>query len=136
MGQHALRPSAPSGGAAGPPSSEGPRVDPVRRIAVGAAIGLVAAGVALAAGYLVAGLIDPQAAPILIVGQSAIDATPEWLKSFAIRTSGERDKTVLFAGIGAVSLMAAVGLGTGSIRRPWSGSPALRRSGCSASSRP
>jgi len=121
MGQKALRSSTPPDDVAGPPRSEGLRIDPVRRIAVGAAIGLVAAGVALAAGHLVAGLIDPQAAPILTVGQSAIDGTPEWLKSFAIRTFGEQDKTVLLAGMGAVALVAAVGLGTLSIRRPWIG---------------
>ncbi|HJS26706.1 MAG TPA: molybdopterin-dependent oxidoreductase [Actinomycetota bacterium] len=111
----------PSGDAAGHPRTQDPPTDPVRRIAVGAVIGLVAAAVAIAAGHLVAGLVDPQAAPILTVGQSAIDATPEWLKSFAIRTFGERDKTVLLAGIGAALLVAAVGLGVASVRRPWIG---------------
>jgi hypothetical protein len=53
--------------------------------------------VAIGVAQLVAGIVNPQASPILVVGQSAIDATPEWLKAFAIRAFGERDKTVLRA---------------------------------------
>ncbi len=88
---------------------------------MGAAIGLIAAAVALGVAQLVAGMVDPQASPILTVGQSAIDATPEWLKAFAIRTFGEQDKTVLLAGITALLVVAAVLLGIGSLRRTWVG---------------
>jgi DMSO/TMAO reductase YedYZ molybdopterin-dependent catalytic subunit len=104
-------------------SNEGPRGVPerLRTVAVGAAIGLVAAAVALGAAQLVAGFVNPQASPVLVVGQSAIDATPEWLKAWAIRVFGERDKTVLLGGIGAVLLLAAVALGIGSVRRVWIG---------------
>jgi DMSO/TMAO reductase YedYZ molybdopterin-dependent catalytic subunit len=88
-----------------------------RTLGVGAVIGLVAAGVAIGTAQLVAGIVKPAASPILTVGQSAIDATPEWLKSFAIRTFGENDKTVLLGGIGGMLLLAAVALGVASLRR-------------------
>jgi len=84
-------------------------------------IGLVAAGVAIGTAELVAGIVKPAASPILTVGQSAIDATPEWLKGLAIRTFGEKDKTVLLGGIGATLLLAAVALGIASLRRLWVG---------------
>jgi DMSO/TMAO reductase YedYZ molybdopterin-dependent catalytic subunit len=90
-------------------------------LGVGAVIGLVAAGVAIGTAQLVAGIVNPVASPILTVGQSAIDATPEWLKSLAIRTFGENDKTVLLGGIGAMLLLAAVALGVASVRRLWVG---------------
>ncbi len=93
----------------------------MRRTGVGALSGLITAGVAIGTAYLVSGIVNPQASPILVVGQSAIDATPEWLKAFAIRTFGEDDKTVLLGGIGAVLLVVAVGLGVMSIRRLWVG---------------
>jgi len=92
-----------------------------RTLGVGALIGLVAAGVAIGTAELVAGIVNPAASPILTVGQSAIDATPEWLKSLAIRTFGENDKTVLLGGIGATLLLAAAALGVASVRRLWVG---------------
>jgi DMSO/TMAO reductase YedYZ molybdopterin-dependent catalytic subunit len=92
-----------------------------RPVVAGAVTGLVVAGLAIGVAQLVAGIVNPQASPILTVGQSAIDATPEWLKSFAIRTFGERDKTVLLGGIGAVLLLVAVALGVWSFRRLWVG---------------
>jgi hypothetical protein len=101
-----------------PPSLRG---EPWRTLGVGALIGLVAAGMAIGTAELVAGIVNPTASPIITVGQSAIDATPEWLKSLAIRTFGERDKTVLLGGIGATLLLAAVALGIASLRRLWVG---------------
>ncbi len=89
-----------------------------RRTGVGALIGLITAGVAIGTAHLASGIVNPQASPVLVVGQSAIDAAPEWLKAFAIRTFGENDKAVLLGGMGAVLLVVAVGLGVASIRRP------------------
>jgi hypothetical protein len=100
-----------------------------RTIGVGAVIGLVAAGVAIGTAELVAGIVNPAASPILTVGQSAIDATPEWLKSLAIRTFGEKDKTVLLGGIGATLLLAAVALGIACLRHPGWASPGFWPSG-------
>jgi DMSO/TMAO reductase YedYZ molybdopterin-dependent catalytic subunit len=87
-------------------------------VLAGGAIGVVAAAAAIGVGQLVAGTLNPQAAPLLTVGQGAIDLTPEWLKSFAIRTFGENDKAVLLGGIAAVLLVLAIVLGIASIRRP------------------
>jgi hypothetical protein len=72
---------------------------------------------AIGVAQLVAGIVNPQASPIITVGQSAIDATPEWLKSLAISTFGENDKTVLLAGIASVLLLLAIVLGIASVRR-------------------
>ncbi len=84
----------------------------------GALLGLVTAAIALGVAQLVAGLLDPQTSPFVTVGQAAIDATPEWLKAWAIRTFGSRDKDVLLGGMSAVLLTAALGLGVVAIRRP------------------
>jgi DMSO/TMAO reductase YedYZ molybdopterin-dependent catalytic subunit len=67
--------------------------------------------------HLVAGLIDPQATPLVAVGQAGIDLTPEWLKSFAIETFGANDKLVLLLGIGLMLAAASIGLGIAALRR-------------------
>ena len=88
------------------------------RWAVGAAIGVLTAGVALGTAELLAGLFGPGSSPIVAVGGAAVDASPEWLKSFAIRTFGEQDKLALLIGIGAVLTIAVSLLGAASVRRP------------------
>jgi DMSO/TMAO reductase YedYZ molybdopterin-dependent catalytic subunit len=100
-----------------PVEGRGPRAP----IAVGAAIGLISGAVAIGVAQLVAGIGNPQASPIITVGQASIDATPEWLKSWAIRTFGTADKLVLLSGIGAVLVLVSVVLGVASIRRVWVG---------------
>jgi DMSO/TMAO reductase YedYZ molybdopterin-dependent catalytic subunit len=70
---------------------------------------------------LVAGIVNPEAFPIVTVGQSAIDAAPEWLKGAAIRAFGANDKSVLLAGIGVVLALAAIALGIASLYRYWVG---------------
>ncbi|HYJ77758.1 MAG TPA: molybdopterin-binding oxidoreductase, partial [Actinomycetes bacterium] len=69
------------------------------RTALGAAAGLAAALVALGTAELFAALVRPQASPVVAVGGSVIDATPVWLKDFAIRTFGTNDKPVLIGSI-------------------------------------
>jgi DMSO/TMAO reductase YedYZ molybdopterin-dependent catalytic subunit len=80
--------------------------------------GLLAGGTAIAVGHLAAVLIAPAASPLLAVGATFIDLTPEWLKSFAIRTFGTSDKVALLAGIGAVLAIAAIAIGVVGLRRP------------------
>ena len=87
----------------------------------GALAGIVAGGVAVGIGQLIAGFVSPEASPVVVVGQAAIDLTPEWLKQWAIRTFGAQDKTVLLLGIGAVLLGLAIVLGIASVRRPMVG---------------
>jgi DMSO/TMAO reductase YedYZ molybdopterin-dependent catalytic subunit len=80
-------------------------------------MGLVTGLVAVGSAQLVAGLVNPESSPIVGVGQASIDATPEWLKSFAIRTFGSHDKDALLTGIAIVLALIAVGLGIASVRR-------------------
>jgi DMSO/TMAO reductase YedYZ molybdopterin-dependent catalytic subunit len=87
-------------------------------VGAGIVVGLLCGAVAIAVAQLVAGLIDPEASPIVAVGGAAIDMTPEWLKSFAIRTFGSNDKTVLLAGIGVVLAVVAALVGAIAVRRP------------------
>jgi len=101
----AIQSSAPAG--EGPPN----RV-------LGATIGLLSGGAALGIGQLAAGIIGGASSPMIAVGGAAIDATPGWLKDFAIRTFGTRDKAALLSGIGIVLIVAAVVLGITSVRRP------------------
>jgi DMSO/TMAO reductase YedYZ molybdopterin-dependent catalytic subunit len=85
---------------------------------VGAAIGVLSGAVAIGAATLAAGLIGAGSSPILAVGAAAVDASPEWLKRFAIDTFGTDDKTALLIGIGVVLTIAAIVLGIVSLRRP------------------
>ncbi|MEU7914985.1 molybdopterin-dependent oxidoreductase [Microbispora bryophytorum] len=79
--------------------------------------GLVAGAVALGVAQIVAGLIDPGAAPVVAVGGAMVDATPAGLKEWAIRTFGSNDKPVLLGGIVVVLALVAAGLGLLARRR-------------------
>src|SRR5919204_3122675 len=91
---------------------------PSVRPAAGATIGVLSGAVALGAAELLAAAFGPGSSPILAVGGAAIDASPEWLKSFAIRTFGASDKLALLVGIGLVLAVLAAVLGAASGRRP------------------
>src|SRR5579859_896798 len=69
-----------------------------RYLVAGAAAGLLAAAAGLGVGQLVAGLTGPPGAPVIAVGQAAIDLAPAQAKDFAISTFGTADKPVLLAG--------------------------------------
>jgi DMSO/TMAO reductase YedYZ molybdopterin-dependent catalytic subunit len=88
------------------------------RRAAGAAIGVLTAGVALGTAELLAALFGPGSSPIVAVGGATVDASPEWLKAFAIRTFGEQDKLALLIGIGVVLTVVVSMLGAASGRRP------------------
>ncbi len=88
-----------------------------RRIAF-ATMGVLAAAVALGTAELLAALFGAGSSPIVAVGGAAVDASPEWLKSFAIRTFGERDKVALLIGIGVVLIVVVAVVGAASSRRP------------------
>lgn len=77
--------------------------------------GLLAAGVALATGELVAGLTDRLSAPVLTVGNRVVDAVPRPVKDFAIETFGTNDKIALLVGIYA--FVAIFGLIIGLVAR-------------------
>jgi len=88
---------------------------------VGAVLGVASAAVALGVAHLVAAFVGGESSPVIAVGSAAIDLTPEWLKSFAIRTFGEQDKLVLLIGVGVVVTVLAIVLGIASVRRPRAG---------------
>jgi DMSO/TMAO reductase YedYZ molybdopterin-dependent catalytic subunit len=87
-------------------------------VVAGAFVGLLSAAVALGVGQLMAGLTGGESSPVIAVGSTAIDRTPAWLKDYAIRTFGARDKFVLLLGICVVLGIVAIVLGIASIRQP------------------
>ncbi len=99
------------------PPSDAPSGGTHHHDGLGVFVGLICGVVAVGAAQLVAGIVDPEASPIVAVGGAAIDATPEWLKSFAIRTFGSNDKRVLLAGIALVLAIIAALIGLAALRR-------------------
>lgn len=75
----------------------------------GAVAGILAAGVALGVAELAAALLgNGRASPVVAIGGSVIDATPRWLKEWAIRSFGTNDKTVLVGSIVAALVLLAL----------------------------
>ncbi|WP_432560801.1 molybdopterin-dependent oxidoreductase [Kineococcus sp. SYSU DK003] len=69
----------------------------------------MAAGSTFGVGQLVAGIVSPSAAPLVVVGDAVVDRVPAWLKDAAIRAFGAHDKVVLLATIAVlVALLAAL----------------------------
>ncbi|GAA0368044.1 hypothetical protein GCM10009530_17510 [Microbispora corallina] len=79
--------------------------------------GVAAGAVALGTSQLVAGLTNPEASPVVAVGDAVVDATPAGLKEWAIRTFGSSDKLALIGGILVVLALVAAGLGLLARRR-------------------
>ncbi|MEJ2871492.1 molybdopterin-dependent oxidoreductase [Actinomycetospora sp. OC33-EN08] len=90
-------------------------------IPVAAAIGVLAVGVALGFGDLVAALAAPPSSPFLAVGDQFIRLTPEPLKQFAISAFGTHDKQVLLGSMAVVIALVAVIGGVLSRRSPLPG---------------
>ncbi len=83
--------------------------------------GIACAAVAVATAQLAAAAVDPGSAPVAAVGAAVVDAVPEPVKEFAIRTFGEYDKLALLAGIGTAIAALAAATGVAARRRPWTG---------------
>jgi DMSO/TMAO reductase YedYZ molybdopterin-dependent catalytic subunit len=90
---------------------------PPPTLARGAVAGVLAAGLALGAAQLVAGLISSTSSPVVAVGQLSIDLTPPAVKNFAISAFGSHDKIVLVGGILVVLAIFAAGVGILAVRR-------------------
>jgi DMSO/TMAO reductase YedYZ molybdopterin-dependent catalytic subunit len=71
----------------------------VGALAAGALAGLLAGAVALGVAELAAAIIGPDSAPVIAVGETAINLTPIPVKDFAITHFGSHDKQALVAGI-------------------------------------
>ena len=76
--------------------------------AVGAAL---AAAAAAGVGHLVAGLVSPEASPVLAVGSAVIDATPTPVKEWAVAQFGTADKPILIGSVAIGALLLAGGIG-------------------------
>jgi DMSO/TMAO reductase YedYZ molybdopterin-dependent catalytic subunit len=83
----------------------------------GVITGLITAAVALGVGQFVAGIINPQASPVVAVGEATIGLTPPPVKNFAINEFGSNDKAVLVAGILVLLAVFAVAFGVAAMRR-------------------
>jgi len=90
-------------------------------LAAGAVVGLLAAGVTVAVGELVAVAVRPAAAPVIAVGNRVILLTPESVKRWATREFGTNDKHVLLTGIYTVLAVASIGIGVLAVRWLWAG---------------
>jgi DMSO/TMAO reductase YedYZ molybdopterin-dependent catalytic subunit len=77
--------------------------------------GLLAAGVALSVGELIAGLSSSLTSPLVAVGNRVIENVPRSVKDFAIQRFGTNDKVALVAGI--VALTAVFGILIGLVAR-------------------
>src|ERR1700677_3284153 len=87
------------------------------RALAGAVAGVLAAAVALGVAQFAAGVGVPQSAPVLAVGQAAIDLTPPQVKDFAISAFGTNDKTALLDGIVVILALYAAVVGMLAVRR-------------------
>ena len=77
-----------------------------------ALFGVLATLVGVAAGHLVASLLNPASSPVLAVGSQVIDLTPTPMKEWAIAHFGSNDKRVLIGSVmgGVLALAAVAGL--------------------------
>lgn len=77
-----------------------------------AGFGILATIFGMAAGHLVASLLDPASSPVLAVGSTVIDLTPTPMKEWAIRQFGTADKAILVGSVllGALVLAAVGGI--------------------------
>ncbi|OLF12626.1 molybdopterin-binding protein [Actinophytocola xanthii] len=76
---------------------------------------------AVTAGHLVAGIVDPDASPVLAVGNAVRDLSPPSVTDFAIANLGDTKKALLFGGLGVVLLVTGAVAGLLSRRRLWLG---------------
>ncbi len=77
-----------------------------------AGFGVLATIVGMAAGHLVASLLDPASSPVLAVGSTVIDLTPTPVKEWAVAQFGTKDKPILVGSVllGALVLAAIAGI--------------------------
>ena len=89
----------------------------VRRLLAGALAGIMTAAVALGVAELAAAITGPLGAPVIAVGETAINLTPIPVKDFAIVHFGSHDKEALITGIVVLLVAFAALLGMLAVRR-------------------
>ena len=80
-------------------------------------VGLLTGAVALGIAELTAAVTGPNGAPVVAVGQTAINLTPVPVKEFAIAHFGTHDKEALVTGIVVLLVAFAAGIGVLAVRR-------------------
>ncbi|MBG6183764.1 DMSO/TMAO reductase YedYZ molybdopterin-dependent catalytic subunit [Arthrobacter sp. CAN_A214] len=89
-----------------------------RRQAWGAVAGVLAVGIGVISGELIAAALDPSVTPVSAVGSAVIDVVPPGVKDWAIAQFGTADKVVLLVAMALIIALAAAGAGAlGSTRR-------------------
>jgi DMSO/TMAO reductase YedYZ molybdopterin-dependent catalytic subunit len=79
----------------------------MKKLLSAATVGVLATLVGMAAGHLVAALLNPAASPVLAVGSTVIDLTPTPLKEWAIAQFGTKDKPILVGSVLVGTLVLA-----------------------------
>lgn len=87
------------------------------RLLLGALMGALSAGVALAVGEILAVFTGPSSAPVYAVGAAAVDLTPAPVKEYAVAHFGEHDKQLLITGI--LVILAVIALLAGIVATRW-----------------
>jgi DMSO/TMAO reductase YedYZ molybdopterin-dependent catalytic subunit len=90
---------------------------PVKAGGWAGAAGIVAAGVALGVGELVAVLTGAGSGPLVAVGGVVVDTVPAPVKDFGIRVFGVHDKTALLSGTAILLALFGYALGVLAVRR-------------------
>jgi DMSO/TMAO reductase YedYZ molybdopterin-dependent catalytic subunit len=98
-----------------------PSLPTVRRYLAGAVSGTLTAAVALGVAELAAAVTGSQGAPVIAVGETAINLTPIPVKDFAIAHFGSHDKEALITGIVVMLIGFAALIGALAVRRIWFG---------------
>ncbi|MGV1008104.1 MAG: molybdopterin-dependent oxidoreductase [Dermatophilaceae bacterium] len=107
-------------GAAGPSEVLVARQRRLRWALRGLAAGTLGLAVATVIAVVISalGLTGGTPSPALAVGAAFVDATPPWLKDFAVATFGTADKAALFVGMAVVLAAVFAGLGLLARTRP------------------
>ncbi|MEZ5383737.1 MAG: molybdopterin-dependent oxidoreductase [Microthrixaceae bacterium] len=79
-------------------------------------IGLVAAGLGLGTGELLAALVSSIRSPLLAIADRVVDLSPAGVRDWAIQTLGTLDKPALIVGTLVILGLAATGLGRLAVR--------------------
>ncbi len=87
------------------------------RLLAGALAGVLTGAVALGVAELTAAITGPQGAPVIAVGETAINLTPVPVKDFAIAHFGSHDKEALITGIVVLLVAFAALIGVLAVRR-------------------
>lgn len=86
-----------------------------------ATAGVACAAVSVGIAELIAIATGPDSAPIIAVGSTVVDATPEPAKEFAIHLFGQYDKVALLTGIALLLVVIAAGIGLAARKAIWVG---------------